>query len=157
MIAAAVAWLLQMLVSTHASTVKSLQSQMDGADAQLASLRAQPQTYEVQQQILSVTNVQNSVRQQLAQENASYAAQLNSSDINIKQARDWQTAVKTQDQALLDNVATVNGSVSIQWISLWQLAQRYLPGYWIPGIFALLTIISYLWDRHRTRPVVSSL
>jgi len=43
----------------------------------------------------------------------------------------------------------VNGSVSFRWISLWEMAQLYLPGYWIPGIFAILAFCSYLFDRRR--------
>ena len=57
--------------------------------------------------------------------------------------------MKTQDKALLDDVATVNGTVSIRWISLWEMIQLYLPGYWIPAIFAALAFLSYLRDRRR--------
>lgn len=84
---------------------------------------------------------------QMESVNASYAKQLNSADANIKYAQDWVKGVQTQDKTLLDNVATVTGTVSVQWISLWDIALLYLPGYWIPAIFAVLTIISYRRDR----------
>src|SRR3989344_5004033 len=70
-------------------------------------------------------------------------------DRNIKYAEDWIKAVQTQDQTLLDNVATVTGTVSIAWISLWDCARLYLPGYWIPFIFAALACLSFLFDRRR--------
>ncbi|MEK7093601.1 MAG: hypothetical protein AAB927_03915, partial [Patescibacteria group bacterium] len=124
-------------------------SQIDAIASRLASLRAQTQTYDVQAQIQSLSNDLYSLNQQLANENASYSAQLKNADANIKSAQDWQKAVQTQDQNLLDNVATVSGTVSIQWISLWDMAQLYLPGYWIPAIFAFLTFLSYLYDRRR--------
>ena len=139
----------QQIVSAHASTLKSLQSQIDAIASRLAILRGQTQTYDVQVQIQSLSNDLYSLNQQLANENASYSAQLKNADANIKSAQDWQKAVQTQDQNLLDNVATVNGTVSIQWISLWDTAQLYLPGYWIPAIFAFLTFLSYLRDRRR--------
>lgn len=139
----------QSIVNAHASVAKSLQAQID-ADAQtLVALRAQPPTPQIQAQIQVVSDDWASLKQQLANENASYAKQLSNADANIKYAQDWQTAVKTQDAALLDNVATVSGTVSIQWISLWDMAQLYLPGYWIPAIFAALTVLSYLSDRRR--------
>ena len=139
----------QKLVSAHASTIKSLQSQID-ADAQLlVGLRAQTPTPEIQAQIQTVSDDWTSLKQRLASENALYAAQLSNADANIKYAENWQTAVKTQDQALLDTVATVTGSVSLQWISYWEMAQLYLPGYWIPTIFAILTFLSFLFDRRR--------
>ena len=139
----------QSIVNAHASAAKSLQARIDADTEEIANLRAQPQTQEVQVQIQALSYDKTSLEAQLANENASYAVQLKNADANIKSAQDWQTAVKTQDQKLMDNVATVTGSVSIQWISLWEMAQLYLPGYWIPGIFPLLAFLSYLWDRRR--------
>ncbi len=139
----------QRLVNTHASAVKSLQSQIDADAQELARLRAQTQTYDTQVQIQTVSDDWSSLKAQLSAENASYSWQLSDVDANIKFAQDWQTAVKTQDTALMDDVATVSGTVSISWISLWEMAQLYLPGYWIPAIFAVLAFLSYLYDRRR--------
>lgn len=137
------------IVDAHASTVKSLQSQIDADNVRLAELRAQTPTYDLQLQIQGLVDEVASLKSQLVYENASYKSRLESVDSSIKYAKEWQTAVKTQDQELLDNVATVNGSVSIEWISLWDMVHTYLPGYWIPAIFALLTLVSFLWDRRR--------
>lgn len=139
----------QNLVNAHASTVRLLQSQIDADAQELASLRAQTLTYEIQAQIQAVSDDWTLLKQRLANENASYSAQLKNADANIKNAQDWQTAVQKQDTALMDNVATVSGSVSLRWISLWEMVQLYLPGYWIPTIFAVLAFLSYLWDRRR--------
>ncbi len=137
------------LVTDHTNTVRSLQSQISSDVQVLATLRAQTPTYDIQTQIQTVSDDLASLNTQLANENISYKQQLSNADANIKYAQDWQKAVKTQDQALMDNVATVNGTVSIEWISLWDMAQLYLPGYWIPTIFGILTILSYLSDRRR--------
>ncbi|MFA7309761.1 MAG: DUF4349 domain-containing protein [Candidatus Paceibacterota bacterium] len=139
----------QRLVNAHTSTVRTLQTQIDADLQALSYWRAQPQTDQTSIQIQTVSNDLSSLQARLSNENAVYASQLKSADSNIKSAESWQTAVQTQDQALLDNVATVSGSISIQWISLWEMAQVYLPGYWIPGIFAVLAFISLLWDRRR--------
>ncbi|HCM43520.1 MAG: hypothetical protein UY39_C0003G0014 [Candidatus Kaiserbacteria bacterium GW2011_GWC2_49_12] len=139
----------QKIVNAHASTIKSLQSQIVADAEELVSLRAQIQTPQIQAQIQAVYDEWSLLNQQLANENASYSSQLRNADANIAYAEKWQTAVATQDQALLDNVETVTGFVSLQWISLWTMAQLYLPGYWIPTIFAVLAFLSYLWDRRR--------
>ncbi len=139
----------QQIVSAHASTVKSYQAKIDADTQQLASLRAQEQTPEVQSQIQAVSQDLASYKQRLANENTSYASQLKNADANIKNAQDWQKAVKTQDTAFLDNVATVTGTVSVQWIGLWDMIRLYLPGYWIPFIFLVLTILSCIRDRQR--------
>src|SRR3989338_1814079 len=139
----------QSIVNAHASAAKSLQSQIVADAEELVSLRAQIQTPQIQAQIQAVYDEWSLLNQQLANENASYSSQLRNADANIAYAEKWQTAVATQDQALLDNVETVTGFVSLQWISLWTMAQLYLQGYWIPTIFAVLAFLSYLWDRRR--------
>lgn len=120
----------QKLVNAHASAVQLLQAKID----------ASPQNSDERTLYIK----------QLANENSSYASQLSNADANIKYGQDLQKAVQTQDKALLDSVATVTGTISVQWISLWDMTLLYLPGYWIPAIFAILTILSYLRDRRRT-------
>ena len=139
----------QKIVSVHTSNVQDLQSKISVDEQQLVSLRAETQTPQVLIQIQAVSDELVYLKQRLSGENASYAKQLDNADRNIKNAQDWQKAVETQDKALLDNVATVNGIISIQFISLWDMIRLYLPGYWIPFIFAVLSFISLLWDRKR--------
>lgn len=139
----------QKIVSAHASAASSLQSKIDADAEELATLRAQTQTPQVLAEIATVSEHQSSLKKQLERENASYTVQLRNIDENIKYGEEWQKAVETQDQTLLDNVATVTGTVSIQWISLWGIALLYLPGYWIPAIFAMLAIFSFMRDRRR--------
>ena len=145
----------QKIVSAHASSVQSLQAKIDADAAQLAVLRAQTATPQILVQIQTVSDDWTALKQRLADENASYTSQLSNADANIKYAQDWQKGVQTQDQTLLNNVATVTGTVSVQWISLWDIALLYLPGYWIPTIFAVLTVLSYFRDRRRSLASVS--
>ena len=120
----------QKIVSAHASAVLLIQAKIDATTA--------------------TSSERVSLEQQLVRENASYTKNLNNADANIKYAQNWQKAVQTQDATLLANVATVNGTVSIQWISFWEIAQLYLPGYWIPAILALLAVASFTRDRRRS-------
>lgn len=119
----------QKLVSAHTSTVQSLQAQIDASTPDSAGW-------------LLLTK-------QLLNENSTYTDQLANADANIKYAQDWVKAVETQDQTLLENVATVTGTISLQKIGLWDSALLYLPGYWIPFIFAVLTGLSYRRDLRR--------
>jgi len=139
----------QKIVNTHLNTVKSLQSKIDADAQQLVTLRAETQTPQVLAQIQNISDEWSALKQELVNENTAYALRLNDADRNIKYAEDWQKAVRTQDETLLDNIATVTGTVSVQWISLWGIAQLYLPGYWIPIIFATLALFSFLRDRRR--------
>ncbi|MEK7604832.1 MAG: hypothetical protein AAB442_03490 [Patescibacteria group bacterium] len=125
----------QRLVAAHTSVVQTLQAQINDPATSAAD--------------------KASLQQQLVNENASYTKQLSYADTNIKYAQDWQKAVQTQDKTLLANIATVNGTISLQWISLFEMALLYLPGYWIPGIFATLAVLSFLRDRRRSSVLVS--
>ena len=118
------------LTSSHTSAVKALQAKIDAT---------------------TDSAVKAELTKQLAYENSRYTSQLQSIDANIKYATEWQKAVQTQDKKLLESVATVTGTVSLQWISLWDMLQLYLPGYWVPTIFALLTLASLYYDRRRAR------
>lgn len=137
------------VVNSHATAIKNIQAQLEREAAKLASLRVQAQTPEILAQIAGVQDDAAALREALFNENATYKEQLSYADANIKGAQEWQSSVKTQDKTLADNVGTVSGSVSLQWISVWGIALLYLPGYWIPGIFALLSFLSYLWDTRR--------
>ncbi|MCR4333712.1 MAG: DUF4349 domain-containing protein [Patescibacteria group bacterium] len=125
----------QKIINAHAGTVQSLQAQIDDAN-----------TTESAKTLLQV---------QLAKENTAYTQNLSNADANISYAKTWQKAVQTQDATLLANVATVNGTVSIQWISFWDIALLYLPGYWMPTIFAILALLSFMGDRPRLHASVS--
>ena len=122
------------LIAKHNATVQSLQAQIDATAA--------------------TSSERTMLKAKLASENTAYATKLATSDANIKYAKDWQKAVANNDQKFLDDIATVNGTVSIRWIGLFEMVQLYLPGYSIPGIFALLTVLSYWRDRRRARSLV---
>ena len=126
----------QTIVTTHTNLVNALNAKINAADTTASDKTA--------------------FQQQLINENSSYATQLANADANIKYAQDWVKGVQTQDQTLLANVATVTGTISIQWISLWDMTLLYLPGYWIPAIFAALTVLSFLRDRRRRPQAVVS-
>ena|SRR3989344_4144280 len=137
------------IVSAHTSATKSLQAQVNSQSAMLSDLRGQPSSVEINTQILQLEAVLIEYRQRLIDENASYAKKLAVANANIKYAKDRQKAIETQDQNLLDNVATVNGTISVQWISYWEMARLYLPGYWIPAILALLSVLAFMWESGR--------
>ena len=139
----------QEIVKNHNNLVQTLQAQIDADNQQIAILRAMPETQQTLIQIQTLTNETSSLKQQILNENASYTVNLKNADMNIKYGEDWKKAVQTQDKALMDNVATVSGTISIQWISLWDITRLYLPAYWIPTIFAVLAFLSFLRDRRR--------
>ncbi|OGG54256.1 hypothetical protein A2851_01160 [Candidatus Kaiserbacteria bacterium RIFCSPHIGHO2_01_FULL_53_29] len=142
------------LVASHASAVKSLQSQIDANTNTQTALRAEVTNDPARQASIALQLNQLSaelitLKSRLANENSNYVNNIASIDSQIKYTNENLTGVKQQDQNLLDNVATVNGTISFNWISLWEIMQLYLPGYWIPSILAVSAMLAYLWERRR--------
>ncbi len=140
------------LLTTHNGTVAALQSQIDANEREIAMLKSQTSTdpavsNQIASRLLALAADQTTLKTEIANENSSYSYQHDYYDLQIKYANSNLDAVKTADQDLLDNVATVSGTVSVRWISLWEMALAYLPGYWIPSIFLLLAALAYLWHR----------
>lgn len=146
------------LVAAHKSTLASLNSQLDDVVTEITALRGQTSDPNLQAQIaarlLVLQAQQGTFHGRIANENSSYKYQLDSIDAQIKYANSNLDSVKTQDQDLLDNVATVNGTISINWISLFEIVQLYLPGNSIPVIFVGLAVLAYVWHRFREHRVL---
>jgi hypothetical protein len=141
------------LVKAHQGRLGELEAQIDRENAYLANLREQAPSAQRDADIKNVQAIILGYQSQIDSENSSYTTKLASLDANIKYAKDWQAAVAKNDQSFMNDIETVQGSVSITWVSLWDIAQLYLPGYWIPAIFALLTGLSYWRDRRRVSAI----
>lgn len=51
---------------------------------------------------------------------------------------------KKSDQQLLDAVSTVQGTITLEWISVWGVIDLYLGSYWLALLLALAALGSYL-------------
>ncbi|MFA6585973.1 MAG: hypothetical protein WCS86_02310 [Candidatus Paceibacterota bacterium] len=93
----------------------------------------------------NISSYQNEV--DIINENKSYQTKINNIDLSIKSMQASLKKIQSQDKNFLDNVATVNGSISLNWISLWEMADIYLPGPILAWVFFLATIVSFIWYR----------
>ena len=146
--------------ATFAQKKSDIQDQIDANDRENAMLQKQLPTTDqnAQQRIVSrgmeLVTEQSNLRNQLDALEKSHLNTINSIDAQIRYVNGDLTALKEQDKNLMDDVATVSGTISINWISLWEIAQAYLPGYWIPGIFAALALATYWWHRRKNSATV---
>lgn len=121
------------LVTTRASIGDNTDTQI------LASLRAQE---------TSLVDQDATQRQKLATENSDYSAQKSALDSRIAATNASLTNVATQDSNFTDNIETVSGNVSVQWISYWQLAKIFSPV--SPSIIMLvLAIIAWVYLKRK--------
>ena len=121
------------LLATHAQTIASFSRQINDVETEMAALYALAPTQDASEASRRSSRL-NSLSYQLSQlearrdtENARHKSSLASIDQQKKYVNQNLTGVKEQDQRLLDDVATVSGTISIQWISLWGMDNSMFP------------------------------
>jgi len=143
------------LVTNHNRLIASLRSQLSSIAKQLASLRVEvtndpTRQAQIAARIEILLGQQQSLQARLANENTAYASQRDSLDSQIKDAQSTLNNIQQEDKNLLDNVVTVQGTISLQWISILEIISLYLSDFWI--FWALFTgaIIAYIvhWYRY---------
>ena len=141
----------QQVEDSHQKTSAYLQSQINSntkqfKDTQVA-LAIDPNNTDLQTQLKTFTAEVSSLKKQLAQENSNYTAQSNSIDQQIKYLQDSMQNLSEQSGQLMDNVATVSGSIQISHISWFGVSNIYLTPFWLPSLLIILAIGSYLFHR----------
>lgn len=126
------------------STLANLQKQKTALTTRhnqtIASMNAELAT--LQDQVPYPTERANIIKQNIDNENRSYNSQNQNLINSIDQYKAIVASIKKQDTQFANNVETVNGYVSINWISYWQMARVLSPLH--PSIILIILII-VLW------------
>ncbi len=80
---------------------------------------------------------------------AEYAKKLNLFDSQIRDTEANLGYFDDQEEELLDTVATVRGTISLSWISIWNIAYLYFPLYWLSLILIVTAVAAYIVHRRR--------
>jgi len=94
-------------------------------------------------QISQLQNEKSDLQVALDNQNRTYNNKLANIDSNIKSYESNLDSVKNQDKTLLDNVATVNGSISLEKVNLWEIADIYVPGSLLAWLLLAVALVSY--------------
>ena len=148
------------LIAKHKNTVSSLNKQIANLSSRITTLNNQlqlgMQTDEealknLQSQINSLYAQRGSLQRRLQDENETHKNGLEYLDGQIDLAGYQLDNAKGKDADLLDNVATVEGSIVIDYISLIELFGIYLRDFWyvVAGILAIT--FGYRWYRKTRR------
>jgi len=137
---------------------QSIEEQMQSATSTLANLEKQKKTLTtrhnqtlagmnaelatLQNQVPYPTDRANAIKQNIDNENISYNSQNQNLANQIEQAKVTITWVEKQDTQFGNNIETVNGYVSVNWISYWQMARVLSPIH--PSII-LIILVLVLW------------
>lgn len=146
----------QQLITAHNQAVLKIQSRLSDIAYELATLQAEPTQDPIQQAqiaalIQDLFSEQSTQNLRLANENSAYAKQKSSLDTQIKNYESSLAYTDTQDQNLLDTVATVRGTITLSWISVWEVVGLYLPEHWLAYLLVSVALVTYVAHRVRAR------
>ncbi len=141
-------------ISAHRSTVITIQSRLDTIGSELAVLQVEVTNDEARLAQIAARKQElfvekNTLETRLAAENAEYAKKLNSFDLQIRDTEANLGYFDDQEEELLDTVATVRGTISLSWISIWNIVYLYFPLYWLSLILMVAAVVAYIVHRRR--------
>lgn len=140
----------------HALNASSLKRDLGSVQAQLFSVRAQlaSTTLAADQRTLLLSEESTllqreaSAKKRLDKENSTYVARHNDLLSWISNAQNALNNLDAQNTDLLNNVATVSGSISVTWVSYWDILKIYSP---IHPTWIIIILILVLWFLLRKR------
>lgn len=145
------------IVKNHNQNLASFQARINSINIEINALNLEYQSAsstrkaEITNRLNQIQVEMNAIQSEIAKENKSYQTKINDVDTRIRNTQENLRSIKIQDISLLDNVATVNGSISLSFISLWEMADIYTPGPLFAWILFAIGLIFFAWNRYYTR------
>jgi hypothetical protein len=137
------------LVKDHNSIVSSYNTRISGLDTESALLQNEWQTATtvrrsiITARLAQIQIEQNIIAGELSNENSIYQNKLVIINQKLKNAETGLQTVQEQDRNLIDNVSVVTGRISLTWVSLWEIADIFVPGALLAWILAIAAGLSY--------------
>ena len=144
------------LTENHDRIVAEWQKEIAGALRSISQLRAEVTTSTVRQkqiteQISGLTARKDYLVRRIAKEKIEFQNQLSLIDSGISITNQTLDNLQNQDQKLLAEVETVRGSVSVRWVSVWDIVNLYVPVVRVLVIAFVLIIVGYFVFGRRQR------
>ncbi len=142
-------------IEQHNSQVEYIQNEMKKYSNSIYALKNETTTSterqsEIKAQLAYFNNKYYSLKQLLEKENTSFDNSLQETETQIQAKKHQLSELNEQDTELLNNVETVEGTISLQWISILDAINLYVPIYWILILSCVGVIVFYLlWGRRR--------
>ncbi|MDO8582232.1 MAG: hypothetical protein Q7S16_05170 [bacterium] len=142
------------LEAQHHETATALQRQLYGVVAEMKALRAEvtidpTRQKQIATRLTTLQSDERRINRNLANENMQYNSKRVMLDAQIKDAEDQLTNLDTRDQVLGNTVETVQGSITIDWISIPKIIGLYMPKDWPSLLFLGFGIMAFLSYRRR--------
>lgn len=146
------------LTDKHNQTMAGYQSQISyysnqvwNAQQELNQTTSTARQAELRSQISSANANWSRIKKLMDSANSDYNKKAAALDSQIKTQQTQLVSLKTQDTNLIDNVETVQGMISVNWISYGGIVQLYVPFYrWLIAGAMLIVILAAVFGRGRS-------
>lgn len=151
------------LSANHSARIKSIQESITNYSYQLSLLQKNlegatttgPENIRMIQEKNNIENILRNLNTQLSQENTNYENQKNILKSQINQVSGQLGNLKTQDTQLMQQVETVTGTISINWVSIWDMVKLYVPLPPVVIIIILALVAWYILVRKNVIPMIA--
>lgn len=137
------------LLSKHTQAVSSINKELARIKAELIAVRAviakttdAEVMISLRSQEASLVKQDTTQRQLLNTENSTYATQNQNLENLINNQNNNLINVNQRDSQFTDNIETVNGTIYVEWVSLWQMAKIFSP---IHPTLIIIILIIIIW------------
>lgn len=138
------------LLSRHTQTVASINKELSSIRTQLNDVRKNIAATEDPDTLTSLRNQESMLstrettqKQKLATENNNYSTQNANLDNQIKSQEANLVNVNKQDTKFVENIETVNGSIDVSWISIWQMIKAFSP---VSPEILIIVLVVIIWN-----------
>lgn len=143
------------LESTYSKDIASLQSQINSTEKKLQEKINQiqilsnadseiyaDQINQISQEINTFRNQIENLRNTITEKNRIYTQERDRLTLTIEQINNEIAAIKKDDISFGEKIETVNGSISIQWVNIWNLVKLVSS---IPPFILILVPVIIIW------------
>jgi len=140
----------------HTARLGAIAKELTGVAGRLAEVRRQIAVTNDPNELNTLRNQEDALlaedaalKSSRTKENTTYAIESGNLSAWISSSESQIENLRKEDVAFADNIATVNGSVSIGWVSWWEMVRLVSPVH--PTILVLIIVLLVLYYLHRKR------
>lgn len=145
------------LSANYKRTVASIQSKINEVDEKIVAVKIKLDVTNdlskreiIKAEERRLLGGKSALEAELANENVNYSNKLYLLDLQIRENEAILDNAAKEDQKLVDTVATVRGTISISWISVWQIIRLYVPINFGFLAFGIAAVVAYFIHRRRS-------
>ncbi len=127
--------------------IAALQAQVNAKQAEIDAATTAPQKATLQNEQQNYNSQRQVLEQQKASENSSYTIQNKNYDSQITATKNNQTNNVKQDGQFTDNIETVNGSINVTWINIWNIVKIFSPVH--PTLIVIILALALIFYLNR--------